>query len=112
MSTLPSNETCDVIRKHLEQMGNTVNAQALRHAAHNGHPLLIAMDSLLRAARTYSTRFESTLAEDYVLGPDWLAAAKGVRGLLDGDFGPIDSGTVEEIFWRAMDAAGFTEADL
>ncbi len=50
------------------------------------------------------------------------STAKGIRALLNGD-GAIamkkgittdskDNGAVEEMFWQAMNTAGFTEADL
>lgn len=85
-------------------------------------PLIVMMDCLLRYAKAYRKQYDSTLQADSVLGPEWLAAAKGVRGLLNGD-GAVamennygtdskDNGAVETVFWKAIEAAGFTEADL
>jgi hypothetical protein len=85
-------------------------------------PLIVMMDALIRYAKAHEKRFESKLAEDYVLGPLWLNAAKGVRGLLNGD-GALaheegwntdskDNGAVEGMFWDAMALAGFKEEEL
>lgn len=95
---------------------------ATRRGVNCGEPLLIAMDGLLRYAKAYEKRFERKLAEDYVLGPEWLASAKGIRGLLNGD-GAVamergittdskSNGVIEETFWAALAVAGFEEKDL
>ena len=85
-------------------------------------PLLVCMDALLRYAKAYEKGFESKLSEDFVLGPEWLDAAKAIRGLLCGN-GAVahergtstdskDNGMIEEIFWAAMRFAGFGEEDM
>lgn len=107
-----SHEACDEIRKTVTRYAGTVAALAIQHAGHYGHPILETVDALLRAAQVYRTRFGAPIAEDYVLGPYWLDSIKNARRLLDGDFGPLDNGTVEAIFWRAMGIAGFQESAL
>lgn len=88
----------------------------------SNEPLLVCVDSLLRYAKAHEQRFEDKLSEDYVLGPEWLNAAKGIRALLNGS-GAVahelgistdskDNGMIESIFWSAMAAAGFKEEDL
>ena len=77
----------------------------------NREPVIVMMDSLLHYAKRHNERYGSPLSDDSVLGPYWLDAAKGIRGLLNGE-GDFDGGTVEAVFWAAMDEAGFTEADL
>lgn len=100
----------------------TVSKRAHLIGLTRAEPLIVMMDALLSYAEAYQVRFERPLAEDYVLGPYWLESAKGVRGLLNGD-GAIamrdgittdskDNGAVEQVFWAAMAAAGFTESDL
>jgi hypothetical protein len=100
----------------------TMAEQSMNLGLVGAEPLLLAMDGLLRYAKAYSRRFEGQLAEDYVLGPEWLAAAKGIRGLLNGD-GAVamergittdskSNGVIEEMFWAALGIAGFKEADL
>lgn len=97
----------------------TVAEQAHKSGMEQGEPLIIAMDALIKHAEAYSIRFEQPLAEDYVLGPQWLDAAKALRGLLNGD-GAIalkkgistdtkDNGSVEGMFWDALQIAGYTE---
>jgi len=106
---------------------NKLPAGTVSHRAHKMgmeqcEPLIVMLDSLLKYAHSYQTRFDSKLSEDYVLGPLWLQSAVGVRGLLNGD-GQIamekgittdskDNGALEALFWDCMNAAGFTEADL
>lgn len=100
----------------------TVSEQSHLIGMREGEPLIVMLDALIKYAKAHKGAFFSPLAEDYVLGPDWLAAAKGVRGLFNGN-GAIahtlnrstdskDNGTVEAMFWQAMEIAGFTEADL
>jgi|GEM_PF-3138774 len=88
----------------------------------SGEPLLYAMDGMLRYARAYRKAYDSKLSDDGFLGPHWLDAVKGLRGLLNGQ-GAVamernistdskSNGAIEEIFWLAMNAAGFEEDDL
>lgn len=83
-------------------------------------PLLVALDGLLRYAKAYEKRFESKLAQDYVLGDYWADAIKGIHDLLNGD-GAVamergirtDSkvnGVLEEIYQKALQIAGFNDA--
>jgi hypothetical protein len=98
---------------------DTVNERAHKTGMLMGEPLLIAMDALHKYAEAYSIRFEQPLAEDYILGPDWLASLKGLRGLLNGDGGHAmrhgsttdskDNGALEALFWDALKMAGYTE---
>ena len=88
----------------------------------NCEPLLVCMDSLLRYAKAYEKRYETKLVEDYFLGRHWLSSIKHLRVLLNGN-GAVameqgistdskDNGVIEEVFWKAMEVAGFTEEDL
>lgn len=100
-----------------------VSGAAMRLGEQRGEPLLVALDGLLRYAHAYRARFEQPLNEDYVLGPEWLAAVKGLRGLLLNGDGAVamelgrttdskDNGALESVFWAAMAVAGFEESDL
>lgn len=85
-------------------------------------PLIVMMDCLRTYAVAYEKRSQGDLADDGVLGKEWLKAAKGVRALLNGDGAAAmlvgrstdskDNGTVEAMFWDALQAAGFVEEDL
>ncbi len=77
------------------------------------HPIAAMVEALNSYAVIHAERFSSTLAEDYVLGPAWLDAAKGVRALLNGECGGLDCGTVDAAIVKMVtDAAGFEEGDL
>jgi len=100
----------------------TVAEHAHKYGMENGEPLLVAMDCLLKYAQTYRHQFDSQLSDDSVLGVCWLDAAKGIRGLLNGN-GVVamakdittdtkDNGSIESMFWDALRAAGFEEKDL
>ena len=100
----------------------TVSQQAHRLGINSNEPLIAAMDALLHYAKAYRKAFGGDLADDGVLGDFWLDAAKGVRGLLNGN-GAVamernistdskDNGAVESMFWQAMAIAGFKEQDL
>lgn len=96
----------------------TIAEQEHKDGMLNGEPLIVMMDCLIKYAEAYQISYESKLADDYVLGDEWLNAAKAVRGLLNGT-GVIgmkegrrdskDNGTVESMFWSALEMAGFTE---
>lgn len=100
----------------------TVAEHSHKLGAENCEPLLVCLDSLLRYAKAHELRFESKLFEDGFLGEPWLVAVTHVRKLLNGN-GAIalergittdskDNGVCEGTFWAALDAAGFTEADM
>jgi hypothetical protein len=100
----------------------TVAEHAHKYGMEQGEPLIVAMDAMLKYAQTYRRRFESPLAEDFVLGDYWKSAIVGLRNLLNGD-GQVamakdittdtkDNGCVEALFWDAMKAAGFKEGDI
>lgn len=100
----------------------TVDQDAHEMGMRQGEPLIIMLDCLLQYALVYKVRFEGNLAEDQVLGAHWLEAIKNVKGLLNGD-GVVamqheittdskSNGACEEVFWKAIKAAGFTEKNL
>lgn len=100
----------------------TVSESDHKFGMQDGEPLIVIMDALTKYAASYYVRFETRLAEDYILGPLWLESAKGIRGLLNGD-GALamfkgrrtdskDNGCLEAMFWEAMLMAGFEEKDI
>lgn len=100
----------------------TISEQSHKLGMEHGEPLLVMMDSLIKYAEAYRERFETPLADDYVLGNDWLRAAAAVRGLLNGD-GVVawkrdrstdskDNGAIEGMFWDGLALAGFKEEDI
>jgi hypothetical protein len=100
----------------------TVALHDMQRGRLHGEPLFYAMDSAIRYARAYRLRYESTLKDNYVLGPHFLQWITGLRGLLNG-MGAValerswsgdskNNSTIESMFWAAMELGGFTEADL
>jgi hypothetical protein len=89
----------------------TVAHQTHRAGMLMEEPVTVAMDALLQYAERHEKWFGSKLSEDYFLGPEWLKAITGVRALLNGT-GQFDGGTLESVFWSAMDAAGYKEEDI
>ncbi len=98
----------------------TVAEKGHKDGMTEGEPLIIAMDCMIKYAEAYKVRFSGcqTLAEDYVLGDEWLSVVKGIRGLLNSDganalfkgtLDTKDNGAVEGMFWDALAMAGYTE---
>lgn len=85
-------------------------------------PSFYAMDGAIRYAKAHRNHYGTPLKEDCVLGPEFLSWITGIRGLLNGQ-GAValergwtrdskDNGTIESMFWSAMEIGGFTEEDL
>jgi hypothetical protein len=71
---------------------------------------------LINSLKTYMLEHESCygsfIAEDYVLGPQFLKAAKAVRELLNGETGRLDCGEMDSTIRRMLYAAGFSEDEV
>ncbi len=63
-------------------------------------------------AEGHQAQHGSKIGEDYFLGPLWLEIGKSLRGLLNGEIGRLDGGTVDGFILSTLKAAGFTESDL
>lgn len=90
---------------------DTVAEAEQRKGMLTAEPVIIAMDALYKYAVAHALEYDSTLSEDSFLGPEWLQAITGVRALLNGA-GHFDGGTLEGLFWQALEASGFEESDL
>jgi len=97
----------------------TISEQSHQIGMTNFEPLIVAMDVLIKYAKAHKAAYFSPLSEDYVLGDPWLEAVKGIRELLNGN-GAVamhmnrsqdskDNGTIESMFWSALEIAGYTE---
>lgn len=75
-------------------------------------PIRSLIVGLAQYADTHRDRFESDISEDYLLGRDyWLSMWKGARGLLNGELGRLDGGTLDGLLIDILEAAGFEEGD-
>ncbi len=45
---------------------------------------------------------ESKIGDDGVLGPEWTEIGKALRGLLNGELGRLDGGTLDQLLLNAM----------
>jgi hypothetical protein len=69
-----------------------------------------AMVQMLRGwteyAETVKAKYDSLIGNDYVLGPEWEAIGKGIEGLLNGECGRIDCGTIDGYIRDTLKANG------
>ncbi len=70
-----------------------------------------ALVNMLRGWQQYASASEASLewriGDDCVLGPEWLAIGKAIKGLLDGEIGQLDGGTVWSYLHETAIRAGF-----
>jgi hypothetical protein len=55
----------------------------------------------------HQNAYESTLSEDYVLGPAWAKIGEGLLALLNGDLGRLDGGTLDSVIRTSLQAQGW-----
>lgn len=75
-------------------------------------PIVRLLDALTLYADEHKARYEAPIADDGVLGQEWLAIAKAVRGLLNGELGRLDGGTLDTLLYDLTEAAGFKRSEL
>jgi hypothetical protein len=116
----------DWVPSHPDTTGwKTRHLDAIRGLGHwrsgTGESLYIrnqeqAIVSMLRGwldyARAHRARFESGIGEDGVLGPEWAALGAAIRGLLNGETGRLDCGTLDTILCDTLTAEGFNPDQL
>jgi hypothetical protein len=73
----------------------------------------VAIVEMLKAwalyADTHSRRYESKIGHD-VLGDEWAAIGRGIRGLLNGETGHLDCGTLDGFIADTLAAEGCHES--
>jgi hypothetical protein len=85
----------------------TRHCDALRLPARWEHEIVTLARSLASYADAHAARYESPIGSDGVLGRDWERMLKGLRGLLNGETGRLDCGTVDAAILAMYAAAGF-----
>lgn len=80
-----------------------------RHRAALSHPsnlFEIALVEMLRGWLTYADavehRYGSRIGDDGVLGEHWAQIGVGLRGLLNGELGRLDGGTLDSILCTSL----------
>lgn len=78
---------------------------------HNAAWPFSTIGKLIEGAAAYADdhhdKFGSRIGDDGVLGEHWADILRGVRGLLNGDCGNLDCGTVDALIVRMLNAEGF-----
>lgn len=62
-----------------------------------------------RYAIDHRSEYETPIGDDGVLGPEWLAVGKGLIGLLNGQTGRLDCGTVDAFIRDTVHENGFPD---
>jgi hypothetical protein len=60
---------------------------------------------LAEYADAHERQYSSKIGADGVLGREWLDALRGVRGLLNGELGRFDGGTLDKAIHAMAEAA-------
>lgn len=100
--------------RHLRAMQET-RIERARHTTTDPTKLeleaaLVAMTKAwLMYARAHGTRYESAIGQDGVLGEYWNDIGIALRGLLNGETGRLDAGTMDGDLVRALREVGGIE---
>ena len=62
-----------------------------------------------RYALNHKAEYESSIGDDGVLGPEWLAVGKGLLGLLNGQTGNLDCGTCDAFIRDTVHENGYPD---
>ena len=72
-------------------------------------PIVRMIQSLADYADAHRELYGSGIGEDYVLGPEWANMVQGCRGLLNGETGQLDCGTLDGLLCDMLRAEGLYE---
>ena len=75
-------------------------------------PIVHIFQAIKQYAYYHKCRYESTIGEDYFLGPAWLCMVKSLRTLLNGDCGRLDCGTIDGQLIDMAKDAGFDTKEM
>jgi hypothetical protein len=64
--------------------------------------LVQMLSGWLRYADAVQNRWESGIGQDGVLGPSWAEIGSGLRGLLNGELGRLDGGTLDALLVNTL----------
>lgn len=83
--------------------------EAIKHRAifQNRHyefetPMVDMLRGWLQYAEDHKARYESVIGDDGVLGPYWESIGDALRGLLNGETGRLDCGTLDGFILNTM----------
>lgn len=79
-----------------------------RSALHSRrYNIVIMLEGWCKYATEHQNRLGTSISEDYVLGPQWARLGKALHGLLDGETGDLNCGTLSTIIHDNIAEAGF-----
>ena len=83
--------------------------EAIQHPRGFERAIVSLRSALLEYGLEYETRFDdgSKLGQDGILGDEWLQIARGYLGLLNGEAGRLDCGTLDGEVRRWAERFGF-----
>lgn len=73
-----------------------------------GGAVAMGIDAWACYASEHRRRYEAPISEDGFLGPLWAEWGKALRGLLNGDMGNFDCGTLDSIIYDNAREQGFS----
>ena len=69
--------------------------------------MILMLRGWLEYAEAQKSAFDSNIGDDYVLGDEWFKIGEALRGLLNGDLGRLDGGTLDTIIADNLNEQGF-----
>jgi len=75
-------------------------------------PLVALWQAVGQYAEAYEARYGSPIGKDGVLGPNWLAILDGFVGLLNGESGRLDCGSLDHEARELARRHGFSESEV
>lgn len=91
----PTGDQCN--KRHGEFWIRAARAQYGEVTALPGYPIVRMVEGWARYADSHRERFESSIGEDYVLGPEWESIGKSLLALLNGEIQPLDGGLTDGV---------------
>ncbi len=76
------------------------------------HPIVRMLTAWLDYASGHRERYEESIWEDGVLGPDWKEIGRALLGVLNGDCGSLDCGTLDGVIRDALRHEGIDPNSL
>ena len=69
--------------------------------------IVLMLRGWLEYAEAHKSAFDSNIGDDSVLGDEWFKIGEALRGLLNGDLGRLDGGSLDTIIFDNLKEQGF-----
>jgi len=94
-------------RRHLEAMAEPCGTLRPDKAASHESAMVLMVRGWCEYAQSHKDQFGSEIGDDRVLGDEWMAIGQAMLGLLNGDLGRLDGGTLDAIIRDNLNEQGF-----